>query len=237
MNYCNPVNIVWIERGIIIIIIEYLTNNYKYLKNRRIIVENSIYRKFFRFLFPKLYFYRYSETDNNPLNFYLNIRRILKKQDVIIDYLNNYDDYINTKMIDLVPWYDGDDILTIYIVDKKESLSVNQIKQNLLNFSHCNRGNYFGHVWDMVREKQILVNYVTRINPHLNWNQMLMLINAHFKKYFRYNMVNRILQIPIEVPKIIEKDSKTEFKVEEIESEEKLNKLLRFLTLYLRNLN
>jgi hypothetical protein len=167
----------------------------------------------------------------------LNIRRILKKQDVIIDYLNNYDDYINTKMIDLVPWYDGDDILTIYIVDKKESLSVNQIKQNLLNFSHCNRGNYFGHVWDMVREKQILVNYVTRINPHLNWNQMLMLINAHFKKYFRYNMVNRILQIPIEVPKIIEKDSKTEFKVEEIESEEKLNKLLRFLTLYLRNLN
>jgi len=214
MNSCNPVNIVWIERGIILALIDYLTNNYKYLNKKFIIVENRIYRHFLRMLFPFLHFKHYQENDNNPNNFYFNIRRILKNQDIIIDYLKNYDTIIHTSKVELIPWYDANDILVIYHYNVNKQFIPESYKQTLTVFSDCQRSNFYGHLWDLFHEKQILLNYVQKINPQINWNYLFMLINTFFKKNIKHNMVNRYFYIKEETT--IEKtDSTVENKTQE----------------------
>ena len=68
---------------------------YNVLLKKIIIIENSKYITILKILFPKLKFKK-NDMKNNNKYFYFNIRKIIKQQDIIIDYLNNYDNYINT---------------------------------------------------------------------------------------------------------------------------------------------
>ena len=194
LNNCRLINIVWIERGIILILIEYFVRNYSKLKDKIIIVEITKYRDLFQLLFPKLRFSRFIKDSKN--NFYVNIRRIIKYQDIIIDYLDNYDRVIYGKKIDIVPWYDINDILIIYYFNKEKLLSVEKYKNEYLEFSKCLRGNYNGHIWDLVREKQILTLYTNKINKRFEWNKLFYIINTFFKKNLYDNSLERVFDIP-----------------------------------------
>ena len=98
----DRINIVWIERGIILRIIEYIINKYELLSKKTIIVEDKRYRMILRNIFPTLVFSKYKE--HTDINFYFNIRRIIKNQDVIIDYINNYNSHIFGENIHLIPY-------------------------------------------------------------------------------------------------------------------------------------
>ena len=84
-NECKIVNVVWIERGILITIIYYILKKYKILLDKILIIDNKRYCKFLKIIFPELKFKTFKKHSSN--NFYFNIRKIIKNQDIIIDYL------------------------------------------------------------------------------------------------------------------------------------------------------
>ena len=112
MDNCNLVNTIWIDKGIVIILIYYIMKYYNKLKKKIIIIKNYKYINICKILFTKLNFMTYKIHDSN--NFYFNIRHIIYNQDIIIDYINNYDNFINTNKINLIPWYDMNDPLITY---------------------------------------------------------------------------------------------------------------------------
>jgi hypothetical protein len=157
LNNCKIVNIVWTDRGILLGIMYYIIRLYSKLIKKIIIIDNKRYRKFLRIIFPNLRFKKSSRHFDNY--FYFNIRTIIKKQDIIIDYLSNYDDTINTEKINLIPWFDMNDPLIIYLYDDKESLDADSYKKFIKDFVKCRRGSYNGYYWDTYMERHILNKY------------------------------------------------------------------------------
>ena len=76
----------------------------------------------------------------------------------MIDYINNYDKYIFGEDIELIPYYDINDIIIIYNVSNMKS-GTQYYKNLFFNFSMKNRGNFNYNVWDHVKEKQILLKF------------------------------------------------------------------------------
>ena len=67
MNY-NYINVVWIERGIILTITEYIIDNYGLFIEKNIIIEDKRYRRILREIFPRLSFWKYIGHESK--NFY-----------------------------------------------------------------------------------------------------------------------------------------------------------------------
>ena len=221
---CKLVNTVWIEKGIIITILYYLIKNYDLLLNKIIIIDNVRYRILLKSLFPKFIFSEF--TKNNKKNFYFNIRKIIKKQDVIIDYINNYENFINTKKIRLVPWFDMNDILISYIYDPKEKLYIDKYINFIINFNKCRRSNYNNSIYDQVMENKVFYDYLINKNiniNNINLQELNKLIEKFINKYT--DTINNYL-IPIEVidkKKKNNRDAKIAMKV--IELLDKINNI------------
>jgi hypothetical protein len=195
---CKPVNIVWIERGILLTIIYFVLKYYDILKYKIIIVDNALYCEFLNYIFKKLIFKKFKK--HKSYNFYFNIRKIIKKQDIIIDYIHNYDNTIDTDKLYLVPWYDMNDILVAYKYDKHESVKVKKYKRFIDGFSKCRRGNYNNVIWDMFIEFEIYKKYMN-FNRHFNvmdiFNSMNDIIESNYtntieKKYYYIPVENNI---------------------------------------------
>ena len=73
--YFFPINIIWIERGIILLILEHICDNYHSIKNKNIILENNKYRQFIQSIFKNLSFSQNSISNKDT--FYFNIRKEL----------------------------------------------------------------------------------------------------------------------------------------------------------------
>ena len=194
---CKIVNTVWIERGIILTILYYLIKKYNLIINKIIIIENAKYRILFKLLFPKLIFEKY-EKDNKK-NFYFNIRKIIKKQDIIIDYINNYDDFINTSKIKLVPWFDMNDILISYIYNSNKKMNIDKYLNFIINFNKCRRGDYYNNIYDNIMEHKIF-NLYLKNNKNININNLNYIINKYIKGNYT-NTVNNYV-IPLQEQKI-----------------------------------
>ena len=194
---CKLVNTVWIERGIILTILYYLIKKYDLIINKIIIIENTKYRILFKQLFPKLKFEKYEKDNRN--NFYFNIRKIIKKQDIIIDYLNNYDDFINTAKIKLVPWFDMNDILVSYIYDSSKKLNIDKYLNFIINFNKCRRGNYNNDIYDKIMENKIFDLYLEN-NKSMNLNNLNDIINNYIRDDYTDTVNNYI--IPLQEQKI-----------------------------------
>jgi len=178
LGNCKIVNTVWIERGILLMIIYIILKKYNNIKKKDIIINDTRLRNFLQNIFPKLKFY--DNTIKSKKKFYFNIRNLVKKQDIIIDYLNNYEDDIPTDKIWLVPYYDLNDPLILYQYDKNKKMDAEEQRTIIRNFSGCNRSNYNGNsiIWDKVFEKTILDkadtyqlhSLIKKINNYLQTN-------------------------------------------------------------------
>jgi hypothetical protein len=155
-NKCNLVDIIWIERGILLMLIYFIIKNYNNLEKKKIVINNKKLRNFLQGVFLNLNFLDKFEKNKSDY-FYFNIRSIQKNQDIIIDYLKNYDEFIPTKKIWLVPYYDLNDPLIIYKFNKKAKLDADLEKDIVKNFT-CPRGNYqnSGVFWDINFENTII---------------------------------------------------------------------------------
>jgi FtsZ-binding cell division protein ZapB len=200
MDINNPsiVTIIWIERGILFTCINIIEHNYLSLFNKKIIVNNSKIKKILKILFPELLFKNFKSHSSK--NFYINIRNIVYHQDYIIDYLNNYDTFINSKHINLVPWYDSNDPLIVYKFDKSFDYDVFFIKNFVQHFTIYIRSNFKNDVWDVYLENKILHKYANLSGNNIY--KVLNFINHKLSNYLKhYNnqpiIINNIQDLQI----------------------------------------
>ena len=195
-NNCKLINIVWIDRGIILTLVHYIVKFYDKLLDKTVIVNSSNYRKILKILFPKIKFKKFKKDRKD--NFYFNIRNIIKKQDIIIDYLSNYNNDIHTKKVDLVPWYDMNDILISYVYNDTKSLLAEEYDEFIKDFSKCRRGSYYDNmIWDMYMELKILKDYSTFTTKNIN--SAFNTINQFVKRNYTHTVVNNNYYIPYPV--------------------------------------
>jgi hypothetical protein len=166
-NNCKIVNIVWIDRGIILSIIYFILKYYDELVDKVIIITEDMYRIYVKSLFPKLKIEDYKKHKSN--NFYFNIKKIIRNQDIIIDFVKNYKYSINTSKIYLVPWFNMYDPLIAYRIDNKEKIKLDKYILFINNFSKCSRGNYLNNIWDVFMENKIMMQY-NKYNPKTGYN-------------------------------------------------------------------
>jgi len=174
-------NIIWINRGIIISLIYIILKIYNKLKDKYLIIKQKYIREFLQFLFPKLNFIsnkknRYSnesDSDDDHKDYYdFFIRSTPSKADnnyIVIDYLSNYNNIIPTDELWLVPYYDDNDPLIMYLYkhDSKDTKYLKTVEQyQIINdFSHNKRNNYKSDIhpdiknWDLFFESSTLARY------------------------------------------------------------------------------
>jgi hypothetical protein len=183
LNNCKIVNIVWIDRGIILSIIYFILKYYDELTNKIIIITEDIYRIYIKTLFPKLQIEDYSKHRSN--NFYFNIRKIIRNQDIVIDFIRNYKSTINTSKIHLVPWFDMNDPLIAFKINNKKNLKTDKYITFINNFSKCSRGNYLNNIWDVIMENKIMKMY-NKFNPTNSLINQINLFNQFIQKNYKY---------------------------------------------------
>ena len=195
LNNCKIINIVWIERGILLMVIYSIIQNYDVIKNKKIIISNTRVRNFVKSIFYKLDFP--NKITNSSKNFYFNIRKVIKNQDIIIDYINNYDEFIPTDKIWLVPYYDMNDPLIMYKHSNTKKIDAVYFKKEILQFSRCPRSNYllnnkyYDIFWDILFEVTIIkkantfnTNIYDLINNYLKNNYTNTLLVKHSRSYY-----------------------------------------------------
>lgn len=183
LNNCKIVNIVWIDRGIILTIIYFILKYYDELINKTIIIIEDMYRIFIKSLFPKLKIKDFKKHRTN--NFYFNIKKIIKNQDIVIDFIKNYKQSINTPKIYLVPWYNMYDPLIAYRIDNKQMKKTNKYIDFINNFSKCVRANYLNNIWDLLIENKIMISY-NKFNPTITLMNQVNLFNHFIKTNYQY---------------------------------------------------
>jgi hypothetical protein len=186
-----------------------ILKKYKKLKNRILIINNKTYRTIIKQIFPELTFDRYREDDED--NFYFNIRSVIKEQDVFIDIIKNYDKYVYTKKIYLLPWYDMNDPLIVYSYNSKYKIRIQKFIDYIDMFTKMKRCNYNGSLWDTTIEYNIFKKYNT-IKPSDNIRMIYSMFNQYVMKNYHYNLpvvkymtqysVNNVSTPPVTAPSI-----------------------------------
>ena len=229
-NQCKMVNIVWVERGILLTIIYIIIKKYDYLKKKKIIMNNKKYIMLLKLFFPKLKFGTYKKHKSK--NFYFNIRNIIRKQDIIIDYINNYDNVINTNKISLIPWFDMNDVLISYEYDENKEIHINKYTSFIKNFSYYKRCNYNNILWDVYVE-----NYVFKKYMELNNNINVQLFINYFNDFIKSNYTNTIIEVPKvyyvnntpPVNNMEPANENNEINTSKVQNEDKLNELINLI--------
>ena len=176
---CFPSNIIWIDRGIILTIIYFIIKYYKKINNKIIIIDNLIYRDFIKSIFPEL---NISENIDNKNNFYFNIRKIIKNQDIIINHVKLLDEYIYCHKIKLIPWYDLNDPIVAYKIDNNK-INIPKFKMFLNRNFMCKRGKYFHNMsWDIFIEYNIIKKY--SIKKNINFFIFYKYFNSYITNYY-----------------------------------------------------
>jgi hypothetical protein len=207
-NYCRISYVIWNDRGIILSIIYMILKKYKKLKNRILIINNKTYRTIIKQIFPELIFDKYNK--DNEDNFYFNIRSVIKEQDVYIDIIKNYDKYVHTKKIYLLPWYDMNDPLIVYSYNMKYKIRIQKFIDYIDIFTKMKRCNYKGGLWDITIEYNIFKKY-NMVKPYDNIRTIYSIFNQYVMKNYHYNLpiikyqqysVNNILRPQVIAPTI-----------------------------------
>lgn len=236
-NKCKLINIVWIERGVLLTIMSYILKKYKTLLEKIIIIENERLRNFLKILFPVHNFQKF--ITHGPNNFYFNVRKIIYMQDIVIDYVANCEDILFTKKINLIPWYDMNDMLIYYKINQIDKISLSMLMPELKIFSKCTRGNYYGYTWDAYIEANIIQKYV-KANTKINANVLLDLINNFLLKEYTAipTTINTVIQYPQIYYSVEKPNEKTdEIKKIQIENDKNLNELINLISNKLAILN
>ena len=174
-------NIVWIDRGIIISLVYIILKKYNKLKEKYLIIKNNRIRQFLEFLFPKLNFInneknRYSnESDSEEdhkdyFNFFIRSTPTKASNNyIVIDYMSNYNKYIPTKEIWLVPYYDKNDPLFFYIYEHEKDDHLEVLEQyKIINHFTTNKRQNYKHedhteefsTWDLFFESGTIQRFI-----------------------------------------------------------------------------
>jgi hypothetical protein len=162
---------IWEDKGIIIGLFAYLTNNHDNLQNKTIIINNNIYGSIIKMFFTKLKFKK--KPKKKYINkFFINIKsNALPHQDLYINNLNNFIE-INNDKTRLLPWYDRDNPIVMFHYKKDgKHINMDNLKEDIIyfdNFIRYEKYNVPGMTknkciidcWDTYYEVKILGKFV-----------------------------------------------------------------------------
>ena len=185
MKKCIENQEISIHRGILINLIYVISLLQKKLVKKNLIINNKKYRDIIKKIYPNISINK--KNDNEK--YYFNIRKITKKQDYIIDYLENYKK-INAKSVFLVPWSDPIDPLIIFKYNEKYNINSDIIKNQIQIFNCNQRNNYKNKndIWDNYIEIYMLENII----KYTDNKKLENIIND--KKYIIYTNLHKLLQ-------------------------------------------
>jgi hypothetical protein len=115
-----------IEKSIILGIIFYIMTNKSNIKNNGVFIEQKGVRKLIQTLFPDI---RFLDKKIKKYNIYIRTRT---NNGICIDYLNNYNMYIESEKVKVLPWCDIlNDPLIMYHVNKKKKIYITEIHDHI----------------------------------------------------------------------------------------------------------
>lgn len=161
-------NIIWENKGIILGIISYLIEYREQFKNNIIIIQNTKFNTIISNLFPDI------KIMDSGSGFKINIKN-QKNHGLIINNLQNLST-INAKKVRVLPWFDKDNPIVMYVHTKKKIYDKNLFEDDLNIFNKDIRfnprqpieplyaefiGQHCGlNIWDTYTEYDILLSYV-----------------------------------------------------------------------------
>jgi hypothetical protein len=171
-NDCIIANIKWEDRGILLGIIYHILKKYKKLKYEEIYIADDKFRAMLQYIFSDLEFTKKKRTKDQYI---ISIKNI-EQGNLNINNINNLEN-IQAKKYYLLPWYDNDNPIIMYIKGKK-TININDIKQKI-NITTCHRGKSYGqknyitdkcyNIWDTQVEYIIFYKYCEKFGISMEY--------------------------------------------------------------------
>ena len=171
----NAAYIINSEKSIISGIIYYVLKNIKKIQNTNIFIKNNTIRLIVQKLFPDLNII--DTFIKSSYCIHIRSNNIFSNcNNVYIDYLKNYNKYICSNKVKLLPWFDSNDPIILYEYNKKYKFYISKITKKISNIT-LNRYED-GILWDTVTQNYIFSLY-EKYNKTINYKKIL---NKIFKQ-------------------------------------------------------
>jgi len=230
---------IWEEKGIIIGLFSHIIKNHHILKKYTIIINNDLYGSIIKLFFKQLKFKKHINlTQKNP--YFINIKNLTVNLPHPTLYINNINNFqvINNDKITLLPWYDKDNPIIMFIYDLQLSGNIQEITEDITYFEKHIRFNKYDSpgktktncvidCWDTYYEQKILNKFIN-LYPNYTANQVNEIINYILlypnckptQQYIPYIQQTAPQYIPVthikEVPKYIKTECKPEIQIREV---------------------
>jgi hypothetical protein len=215
----------WEEKGIIIGLFIYIIKHHNTLLEHTIIINNDLYGSIIKLFFTKLKFKKYFKPHHkNP--FFIHIKDLNDNNNGLhINNLNNFR-VINNKKVVLLPWYDKDNPIIMFLHNSEYNANKIQIHDDIAYFEKHIRYNTYNEpgkmktrciidCWDTYYEVKVLKKYA-KLYKQYDYRQ----VNETINYILLYpNCCNQPKYVPIvtepqyipytyvkEVPKYIDKE-------------------------------
>jgi hypothetical protein len=186
----NEISNISENKGILLALLYFILKKYKHLINLKIKINLSKYQKILKFLFSDL---KFSSSDKDTFKININTK---EQGDLNITYINFLEE-IKTNKIYIVPWFDGDNPLIMFMKSKKIQ-NINEVNKKIVDWHNCSRTQSYNtfNNYDEFIENSILNKYI-KFNNKWSYNDLITYINTSLSNQI---IVNKTIEKQIQVP-------------------------------------
>jgi hypothetical protein len=210
-NYNKPNynELIWEEKGMILGVIKFLTQNIH--KYSEINIDNKLFYKVIKFLFPQVKINKSYNDNDKSLNIYVK-RNNVKNNGLIINNLDNLDEIkTKKKYFSLLPWFNYENPIVMFKFDEKQKNHDIDDLYKKIKKVHKKRMRYMdiGNVpldgykckfvfWDILYEYKILNKYCEKFDgsPSILYK----LLNKYFNNFNCSEITNNIIYLSVPQP-------------------------------------
>ena len=194
----NDISNISENKGILLALLYFILKKYKHLINLKIKINLSKYQKILKLLFSDL---KFSSSEKDTFNININTK---EQGDLNITYINFLEE-IKANKIYIVPWFDGDNPLIMFMKSNKIQ-NINEVNKKIVDWHNCSRTqplalgpidiphNKFNN-YDEFIENNILNKYI-KFNNKWSYNDLMTYINTSLSNQI---IVNKTIEKKIEV--------------------------------------
>ena len=221
----NDISNISENKGILLALLYFILKKYKHLINLKIKINLSKYQKILKLLFSDL---KFSSSEKDTFNININTK---EQGDLNITYINFLEE-IKANKIYIVPWFDGDNPLIMFMKSKKIQ-NINEIHKKIVDWHNCSRTqshNKFNN-YDEFIENNILNKYI-KFNNKWSYNDLITYINTSLSNQIIVNKtIEKKIKVAVPTPYLVpvpmnninqiqnQKEDKKEDKIDLVELE------------------
>jgi hypothetical protein len=186
----NEISNISENKGILLALLYFILKKYKHLINLKIKINLSKYQKILKLLFSDL---KFSSSKKDTFKININTK---EQGDLNITYINFLEE-IKANKIYIVPWFDGDNPLIMFMKSKKIQ-NINEVNKKIVDWHNCSRTQLYNKFnnYDEFIENSILNKYI-KFNNKWSYNDLITYINTSLSNQI---IVNKTIEKQIQVP-------------------------------------